>query len=177
MYYDYYKQDLLKKFINNKSELEKQIYALDWITRNYKKDWQDFENLLKNFKCKDWIKIYKKSYPFNDYIYIYYDLQEISIRNYENDKDFIEKIRNENPDRIVKEYWIKEYVLLNANEILEKIHELLNYKKDRLEKLNKTIKNFDKICDKIEKLLNPLNDFINWQDFQYDFEKLVKDCL
>lgn len=173
-HFDYYKQDLLNKFLDRKTRIEKEIYALSWISRNYKKDWKDFQNLLQNFKCKDWISIFKKSYPFDDYIYIYHDWQEISIRNYENDEKFLEKI---DKSRIIKQEFLKDKVLLNADEILEKIQELLQYKQEYLKKLNTTIETFDITCKEIETLLEPLYNYLEKEYFNFDFEKLIKDMF
>lgn len=172
--YDYYKQELLNKLLDRQARIRKEIFALSWISRNYKKDWNDFENLLKNFQCKDWISIFKKNYPFEDYIYIYYDWQEISIRNYEIDEKFLEKV---DKSRIIKQEFLKDKVLLNADEILEKIQELLQYKQEYLKKLNNTIENFDITCKEIETLLEPLYNYLEKEYFNFDFEKLVRDMF
>jgi hypothetical protein len=63
------------------------------------------------------------------------------------DKDFLEKIEKENPERIVKQEYLKDKVYFNPSELYDNIQERIVYIKSQLEKTNNFIKNFDKICD------------------------------
>ena len=172
-------QDLLKKLDNQKLDYEKQLKALQSIKKVYKKDWKEFSSFMKNFEIWKDYSFYKKDYPFNDYYYVYYwNWKEISFINYTTDKEFLEKIEKENPDRIIKQEYLKDKVLFNPNELFNNIQARIEYIKSQLEKTNNFIKNFDKICNWLEKKLNSCLEYLDNFDFEYyDLRDLIENTV
>lgn len=172
-------QDLLKKLDNQKLDYEKQLKALQSIKKVYKKDWKEFSSFMKNFEIWKDYSFYKKSYPFNDYYYIrYWSWKELSFISYTVDKDFIEKIEKEDPTRIVKQEYLKDKVYFNPSELFNNIQDRIEYIKIQLKKTDNFIKNFDKICNWLEKKLNSCLEYLDNFDFEYyDLRDLIENTV
>ena len=177
----YYNSNLIElknKLLKYKSYYEKQLKGLNWITRVYKKDWSEFQAFLKNFSCQDWISLYRKSYPFEDYYYIRSDWQEISIKNYSIDENFIKEIEKSNPERIIKESFLKDRVLLNPNEFYQEIQKEKQYRINRINSINKELDFLENKSQEIEILINPILEYLDKFDYEfYDIRELFSKTI
>lgn len=173
-----YKQQTLDKLIEARDTAKKQLELLKSIKRVYKKDWTEFQNLLKNFssdlwefRIYYWDMLYFEHYPIKVPLKMYYNLR------YESDKR--EKYEKEAPERIVKEPCIVDRVFLNANELREEIQDRVLYYENYLKEQNENVKNFEKMYNKIEKVYWKLIDTINEANktAQYEYKDMIKTCL
>lgn len=169
------KQELEKRIEKTKKEIEL-LKSVKIVT---KKDWSEFKNFLQNFSC-DW-KIYKREYPFEDQVTISNYPIEIDIKFTCNDKDIVEKIRKDNPERVYSHSRRKDFIIFTVKEFYEEIQKEIERLENYLNKLEKRFNNFDndlnKIIDPLENLLNTLIEIkSNWYE-NYDFKEIVEKTV
>lgn len=155
------KKELQEFLVSYKNELE----MLKTVKREKKKDWNDFQNFLKNFSC--W-KNTSLTYDSDNYKlvgYINWNYERVYLNSYSIDKDFIEKVRENEPERIVKMAYEVEKVFYTPQEFFEiEIKNKIDRTEKQISKTEKAISEFDETQKEIEKNLIPLLEFIQSQD-------------
>lgn len=160
---DYYFNQIVKEKKENLNhyieKTKKEIELLKSIKIVTKKDWSEFQNFIKNFQL-DW-KMYIRSYPFENQIRICNYPIEIDIYRYSNDKEFLENI---DQSRIIKESYIKDYAYFTVTEFYNEIQKTIEIRKNRLEKYEKELENFDSDLKESIEILKNVYDLFNKLD-------------
>lgn len=174
-HFDFYKEDILKEFLNWKECYTKELYALKSIKRVHKKDWTDFQSFLKNFSCPDDVSIYY--WDFN-YIKIRHAWECVSIQEYSVDEKFVANVASKNPERVIKESFLKDRVYYTPDELMDEINKLIEYREKSIKEYEESIKNFDKTCDELWDKMGELLEFISSIDKNaYDFKKIAAKTI
>lgn len=170
--FEYYKKQCLQDIVNTKKSIENKLYALKSITRKSKKDKSDFKNLIQNFSTKD-DKVYisYSRYDFLDDLCFWYNWYEVTISYTDNNTEKYDESR-----RVTWRYWWKK-VILNIDEIFDKINDLIKYYTDELEKTNKAIENYEKTTSDLEKMINNILEYIKGKDEAYKLKEFVKNVI
>ena len=125
--------------------------------------------------------MYIRSYPFENQIRICNYPIEIDIYRYSNDKEFLENI---DQSRIIKETCIKDYAYFTVTEFYNEIQKTIEIRKNRLEKYEKELENFDsdlkitiEILKNVYDLFNKLDQKIenSYYDQKEILEKTIKN--
>ena len=178
---DYYFNQIVKEKKENLNhyieKTKKEIELLESVKIVYKKDWSEFQNFIKNFQL-DW-KMYIRSYPFEDQIRICNYPIEIDIYRYSNDKEFLENI---DQSRIIKESCIKDYAYFTVKEFYNEIQKTIEIRKNRLEKYQKELENFDSDLKVTIEILKNVYDLFNKLDQKiensyYDQKEILEKTI
>ena len=179
--FDYRRKSTLDDFLKRKDQYEKELYALRSIKRVHKKDWTDFQSFLKNFSFPDDVYVRcDSSYKlFWTDIIFRYKWEEISLENVSTDKEFLEKIKETNPERIIKETLLRDRVYFTPDEFMEhKVKKAIEWRENALAELQIAIVKFDIICWEIYEKIVPLLDYIWSLEYEaYDFKKLASKTV
>lgn len=178
---DYYFNQIVKEKKENLNhyieKTKKEIELLESVKIVTKKDWSEFQNFIKNFQL-DW-KMYIRSYPFENQIRISNYPVEIDIYRYSNDKEFLENI---DQSRIIKESCIKDYAYFTVTEFYNEIQKTIEIRKNRLEKYQKELENFDSDLKVTIEILKNVYDLFNKLDQKignsyYDQKEILEKTI
>ena len=123
--------------------------------------------------------MYIRSYPFENEIRISNYPIEIDIYRYSNDKDFLENI---DQSRIIKESCIKDYAFFTVKEFYNEIQKTIEIRKNRLEKYEKELENFDSDLKESIEILKNVYDLFNKLDSRlensyYDQKSILENTI
>lgn len=179
--FDYNRKKILGDLLKRKEQDENELYALRSIKRVHKKDWSDFQSFLKNFSYADDVYVRcDSSYKlFWTDIIFRYKWDEVCLSNCSTDKEFLEKVNETNPDRIVKEYWLKDRVYFTPDEFIDyKVNKAIKYREDDLAEVTIAITKFDIICWELYDKIKVLTDYIWSLEYEaYSFKKLASKTI
>lgn len=179
-YFDSYKKEQLKELLTRKETKEKQLFALEHIKRETKKDWSDFKDICKNFwTTSDLVRIRTEAGGLCGFDFVFwYAWDSINIKAYTTNEKFIEEIRKTAPERIISWGYLIDRVFLTAWEIMQEIQQEIERLKKSLENLNEQIRNFEEKSNELFDSMTPLFDFLEKQGESYrDYRQIAKKTI
>lgn len=148
------KEETKKECEQNLKNYQIQLEMLESIKRKTKKDWTNFQNFTQNFESTLWINF--KLWMRGDYYDLYYQGQSIEIINYTTDENIIKEIEKKEPERIIKQSYLKDRLKYNVEEFLEKIEREKERRKKIINEYILFLENYEKITNEIENILEPV---------------------
>lgn len=169
--FDYHKDIILKDLTDRLEQRKVEIEWLKLIKRVQKKDWTDFQSFLKNFDYPDSVGM---GYDMLDYIKIWHNWEHVDIQRYTVDDEFVKKVAETNPERVVRSPCLRDRVFYTPSEFYDEIQFQIKWREESVEELETTLKNFDKTCDELFNKLEWVLSFISSIDSKaYYFKEIV----
>lgn len=92
-------------------------------------------------------------------------------------KEFIKKIEETEPKRILHRPWLVDSVELTPSEFMDEVKKLIEYREEGIKRTEETVKNFERITAELKEKIDGLTWYLEGLEDYYTFKKIASKTV
>ena len=161
----------------NLKSYKNELYALQSLKRVYKKDGTDFQSFIKNFETPSDVYFWYADYARCKEMNLNHNGDSVRISRDSINKEFIKKIEETEPARVLHRPWLVDSVELTPAEFMDEVKKLIEYREESIKRTEETIKNFERITAELKEKIDGLTWYLEDLEDYYTFKKIASKTV